>query len=204
MSEMSSTDGGRKRLGGGWITFIVIDVILVIAVLVVAVIVFAGGNGKNDPSVATGPTSSQAPSESAEDPGADAPSDSPEPEESESTDDADEQAKVASPSGNIVCTISEDGATCSISDLEKKPKKDKSCDGTVGHVYTVTEDGVDAPCVPKGKEPGNAGDGVEKLEYGKTANAYGFTCTSDETGMGCKSDKSGQGFTLARAGAETF
>lgn len=204
MSEMSSTGDGRKRLGGGWITFIVIDVILVIAVLVVAVIVFAGGNGKTDPSVATGPTS-QAPSDSAGEPDSDtAPSDSPEPEESESTDDSDEQTEIASPSGNIMCTISEDGATCSIAGLEKKPKKDKSCDGTVGHVYTVTEDGVDAPCVPKGEEPGNAGDGVEKLEYGKTANAYGFTCMSDETGMGCKSDKSGKGFILARSGAETY
>lgn len=204
MSEMSSTGDGRKRLGGGWITFIVIDVLLVLAVLVVAVIVFTGGNGKNDPSVATGPTSSEAPSETAEEPDADTPSDSPEPEESESTDASEEQTEVASPSGNIMCTISEDGATCSIAGLEKKPKKDKSCDGTVGHVYTVTEDGVDAPCVPKGEEPGSAGDGVEKLEYGKTANAFGFTCTSDETGMGCKSDESGKGFTLARAGAETF
>ncbi len=205
MSQMSRTGTGRKPLSGGWITFIVIDVILVLALLIAAVVIFSGGSGKDDPAVATGPTSTQTGSETGEPTNADdVTAESPEPEESESSDPTQEQIKIASPSGNIVCTITEDAATCSIADLAKKPKKDKSCDGTVGYIYTVTEDGVEAPCIAKGQEPGKAGSGTEALDYGKTASAFGFTCTSAETGMGCAYDESGKGFSLARAGASTF
>lgn len=204
MSQLNSTGTGRRPLGAGWITFIVIDVILVVAVLVAAVVVFSGGDKSAQP-VATGPTSSAAPVDSAA-PTETTVDETPEPDSDESgtQDVSQQQTKVASPSGNIVCTITEDAASCSIADLAKKPKKDKSCDGSVGYIYTVTEDGVDAPCVAQGQEPGKAGSGTETLDYGKTASAFGFTCSSDETGMGCAHDGTGKGFSLARAGASTF
>ncbi len=204
MSQMASGGNGRKPLGGGWITFIVIDALLVVAVLIFAVVVFSAGPGKADQPVATGPQSTQ-PSKSAEptEPTV-ATSEDPEPEESESAEPGQKPTKVASPSGNIVCTITEDGASCSIADLAKKPKKDKSCDGSVGYVYSVTEEGVTAPCIAKDEEPGKAGSGTEILDYGKSVSAFGFSCLSDESGMGCTQDDSGHGFSLARAGASTF
>lgn len=192
MSGMSAPGGGRKPLGAGWITFIVIDVILVVAVLIVAIVVFTGG-GRGDDSVATGPTSSAAPQETEA-------SKAPQESGDDASSSSDEVTTVASPSGNIVCTITEDEASCSIAELAKKPKKDKSCDGSIGYVYSVSADGVETPCADS--KPGKAASDVKVLEYGQTASAFGFTCSSEEAGMGCSDDASGHGFRLARAGAQ--
>lgn len=204
MSGMSAPGGGRKPLGAGWITFIAVDVILIVAVLIVAIVLFAGNRRGSDPSVATGPTSSSAPTDQeSPEPTESEPTDpeptDPEATDSETTSTADEATTVASPSGNIVCTIIEDSASCSIADLAKEPEKDESCDGTVGYVYSVTTSGVETPCV--GERPAKAGSDVAVLDYGQTVTAFGFTCSSAETGMGC-SNGSGNGFVLARAGAQ--
>lgn len=182
----------RKPLGPGLVAFIVIDVVLVLGVVIAAVVLLGGGSGAPGASPTTpvaGATTSVAPSApvtSAVRPGG--------------TDQ-----RFATPSGNIVCDITADGARCGIASLAQKPAPVDGCDGSVGFVYVVDGSGkVDVPCVPKKELPKKAGKDVNVLGYGQTSAAYGFTCTSEESGMACVDDATGSGFSLARAGGRAL
>ncbi|WP_102509062.1 hypothetical protein [Sanguibacter massiliensis] len=189
----------RKPLGPGLIAFIVIDVILVVGVVIAAVVLLGGGSGAPGASPTTpvagattpvaGATTSVSPSApvtSADRPGG--------------TDQ-----RFATPSGNIVCDITANGARCGIASLAQKPAPVDGCDGSVGFVYVVDASGkVDVPCVPKKELPKKAGKDVNVLGYGQKSAAYGFTCTSDESGMACVDDATGTGFSLARAGGRVL
>ena len=189
----------RKPLGAGLIAFIVIDVVLVVGVVIAAVVLLGGGSGAPGASPTTpvagattpvaGATTSALPSApvtSADRPGG--------------TDQ-----RFATPSGNIVCDITANGARCGIASLAQKPAPVDGCDGSVGFVYVVDASGkVDVPCVPKKELPKKAGKDVNVLGYGQKSAAYGFTCTSDESGMACVDDATGTGFSLARAGGRVL
>lgn len=182
----------KRPLGPGLIAFIVIDVILVVGVAIAAVVLLGGGSGAPGASPTTpvaGATTSASPSApvtSADRPGG--------------TDQ-----RFATPSGNIVCDITANGARCGIASLAQKPAPVDGCDGAVGFVYVVDASGkVDVPCVPKKELPKKAGKDVNVLGYGQKSAAYGFTCTSDESGMACVDDATGTGFSLARAGGRVL
>jgi hypothetical protein len=107
----------------------------------------------------------------------------------------------ATPSLNITCTISADGAACGIAELDQKPAPDASCGGASGYVAKVDPSGnVTQPCVPKKDQPKKAKGGVAILDYGAQKQAHGFTCVSDKSGMKCVADATGSGFSIARAG----
>lgn len=189
----------KRPLGPGLIAFIVIDVILVVGVVIAAVVLLGGGSGVPGASPTTpvagattpvaGATTSASPSApvmSADRPGG--------------TDQ-----RFATPSGNIVCDITANGARCGIASLAQKPAPVDGCDGSVGFVYVVDASGkVDVPCVPKKDLPKKAGKDVNVLGYGQKSAAYGFTCTSEESGMSCVDDATGTGFSLARAGGRVL
>lgn len=198
---VGSTGGrppGRRPLGPGLVAFIVVDVVLVLAVVVFAVVTFTGGPRDADDATPTqavsGTATPTAASPTAESPTGEAPSDRP---------DGTDQ-RFATPSGNIMCEITVEGARCGIASLATKPAPVEGCAGSVGYVYVVDGSGaVDVPCTAKSDLPKKAGDGTDVLGYGSTARAYGFTCSSEETGMTCVDDASGRGFSLARAGGRT-
>ncbi|UJP38609.1 DUF6636 domain-containing protein [Cellulomonas palmilytica] len=101
------------------------------------------------------------------------------------------------PSGNIACTMSTAGVTCTIASVAYDPPAVAGCDGRTGHVLVLNEDGFSFACV-QGPAPTVAGDDVPTLEYGSSAEVGGYTCRSATDGVRC-TDADGVGFHLARA-----
>ncbi|MGF0116242.1 hypothetical protein ACQFYA_07925 [Promicromonospora sp. Marseille-Q5078] len=182
--------GRRRRLSGGWIAFIAVDVVLVVAMVVFAVQMFTApspGGAQAGADTAASPTPSASASASAEAPMQGEP-----------------LAHFAAPSTNITCSIYADGASCGIAELNQQPAPTEGCDGTTGYVVTVDADGkVAQPCVPAKDQPKAAGGDVDVLDYGDSITEGDFTCRSEDTGMSCTHDPSGNGFSLARAGIGT-
>lgn len=183
----------RRGLSPGMRAFLLVDVVLV---LVFVAILLATRTGAGD---STGsPTAS-------ENPGAPAQSATPGPTRTPwSTEPTGEAELFASPSGNIVCSIAPEGASCSIAELAKEGLvKDEDCQGTVGHIVRVGTDGAERPCVA-GEPPGKAPEATPELDYEDARSAFGYTCTSSRSGMICRHDESGHGFSIARAGSSLF
>ncbi len=195
----------RRRLSPGLLAFLIVDVILVIAVAIAAIVILGDDDGDaplSSPATTTSaPPSSDTPAPTTPEPSA--PTTEP---DAEATDEGptDEPTLFASPSGNITCAISAEGARCGIAQLASKPASIDTCDGSVGYVYIVTEAGVEVPCVAKGERPKKAEGGTTVLDYGDEATGFGFTCESAEDGVTCRNDASGRGFQLARAGGQVF
>ncbi|MCK6211283.1 hypothetical protein KZX45_12085 [Georgenia sp. EYE_87] len=107
---------------------------------------------------------------------------------------AQERSSFASPSQNITCDLA-DSARCTIDDYDFAPPE--GCSGPT--TLAVPRDGEAAPDCG---QPAAAGNGV--LEYGQSATAGFFACTSEQSGMTCWSTLTGRGFAVARAGFQTF
>lgn len=105
------------------------------------------------------------------------------------------------PSKNIVCTLEEAAATCTIANATFTPPAGEACDFR-GQLVQMTENGVAMPCPGEGAQP--AGDDVTVLEYGQSATAGSWACTSSERGIDCFSLADGTGFTLARAAFTSY
>ena len=168
-----------RNLSSGMRTFVAIDGVLVLGLVVLLVItlVRAGGTGfavtatgsATEPSA--GPTTSAAPHATL--------------------------ATFAAPSRNIACTITADGATCTIASITFTPPPINGCTGPIGHVVTVDATGSAMPC-PDGPAPEVAGTDVPVLDYGRSTTVHGYTCVSSTAAMTCWNDVTGQGFTVAR------
>jgi len=113
------------------------------------------------------------------------------------TTPAGEETKFRLPSGNIACTMSGAGVTCTIASIAYDPPAVAGCDGRTGHVLVLNEDGFAFACV-RGPAPTVAGDDVPTLEYGSSSEVGGYTCRSATDGVRC-TDGDGVGFHLARA-----
>lgn len=182
---------GRRGLSPAIIAFIALDVVLVIAAVMVGLSLGSDGSGESpdqagssaSPSVSTSDDASPTPSATPLAQGADA-------------------KQVASPSGNITCTLSPEGAECAIASLAAEPAAADGCEGSVGYVATLTTSGVQTPCMPD--KPAKAGADVPVLAYGAAETVNNFECVSTEAGMRCSDTNTGKGFTLARAGVTRF
>ena len=168
-----------RTLSPGMRTFAAIDAVLVLGLLVLIVVTLARGTGSGSTSATTGasPTTSASPSAS------------PTTHESLSV--------FASPSRNIACTITADGATCTIASITFTPPAINGCTGPVGHVVMVDATGSAMPC-PDGPAPEVAGQDVAVLDYGRRTSVHGYTCESSTAAMTCWNDTTGQGFSIAR------
>ena len=193
----SATHGttGSRGLPPSIIAFIVLDVLLVVAA--VALGLSMGSDGTDTPTAQPSSSASAAVT-----PGS-TPSDdaSPAPSQTPQTVGADGK-KVASPSGNITCTLAPEGAECAIASLATEPAAVAGCEGVAGYVVTLDTSGVHTPCVPA--QPGQADATVPVLAYGDATAVNNFECLSTEAGMKCSNTNTGQGFTLARAGVTRF
>lgn len=173
--------------------FLIVDAVLVAVFLVVAALVVGGvlgGGGSN------GDGDSAAGTQQGSSPGA---STGPSPEASASASASGPAFEsFATPTGNIACTMSADGVTCTIASFTYAAPGAEQCTGTIGHVVVAGSDGVSVPCVD-GPAPVVAGADVPVLEYGFTSSVDGWTCTSGTNGVTCLEDASGTGFRLARA-----
>lgn len=192
--------------------FLAVDVVLVLAFLVVLLATRPGSDESTTPAapIASATSSDSEPTPAQDDAETDDPVDDvPVDDDSASADtddaaDAQEARLFASPSGNIVCSISPEAASCSIAELSDEGLvDDDSCDGTVGHVVRVTEEEAERPC-DTGRAPGKAPSGTPELDYEESTSAHGYTCTSSRSGVICRHDGTGHGFSIARAGSSLF
>lgn len=109
-------------------------------------------------------------------------------------------ASFALPSGNIACSMTIEGVTCTIASITFAPPPAQGCTGDTGdtgHVVTLDARAVTFPCVD-GPPPAVADAGQRVLQYGSTASVGDFTCASATNGVTC-TNGSGTGFRLARA-----
>jgi hypothetical protein len=186
MAWEPEVQGTTKRTSRGLSTrmkvFIVVDALLLVALLVF-VISLSGSDSGSSPSASgarsTTPSAAATPGQTA------------------STGAAANLGSFALPSGNIACTITDKGATCTIASITFAPPPAGTCKGTVGHVFTVGPDGASVPCT-EGPAPVVAGSDVPVLEYGRVASVSGYTCESSTSGVTCRNDSTKKGFTLAR------
>lgn len=182
----------RRGLSPALIAFIVFDVLLVVAVVVLGFSMASGGD--DEPTAAPTSASSGASSAPAATDDAQAPASPDAP--------AEGTKRVASPTGNITCDLSPEGASCTIAALAAEPAADPACEGTVGYVVVLDPSGVSTPC--EENRPAKAAADVPVLEYGSAETVNNFECASSESGMTCTDTNTGKGFTLARAGVTTF
>jgi len=157
--------------------FVIVDAVLVALLLILAIMYLGGDDGGSDDADA-GSTATSAPTSS-------------------SSSTSTEPVTFALPSGNIACTMSVDGVTCSIASYTYAPPVVAGCTEVTGHVIVLNADGVAFDCV-SGPPPAVAGDDVPVLEYGLTTSVGDYTCRSATDGVQC-TDGSGTGFQLARA-----
>lgn len=99
------------------------------------------------------------------------------------------------PSGNIVCTLSSRGATCTIARFTYSPPAAAGCTGRTGHLVVLSDAGVEVPCV-EGPTPQVTGD-ARQLAYGTSLTRGDFTCASGTDGVTCTQGSTGTGFRLA-------
>lgn len=182
---------GRRGLSPAIIAFIALDVVLVIAAVMIGLSLGSDESGESPDQAG----SSASPSAPVSDDAAPTPSATPLAQGADSK-------QVASPSGNITCTLSPEGAECAIASLAEEPAAVDGCEGSVGYVATLTPSGVQTPCMPD--KPAKADAAVPVLAYGAAETVNNFQCVSTEAGMRCSDTNTGKGFTLARAGVTRF
>jgi hypothetical protein len=178
MAALASMSRGMK-------IFLAVDALLVVAVVLVAIAVLGGGSDQAEPDGGSSPSQSAG---------------------SGATDGATDAAaqSFASPTGNISCTMSPDGVTCSIANKQFDVPAAEGCTGTTGHVIVLnTSDGMTTPCV-EGPAPAVASADVPVLEYGSSKTVGPYTCTSASNGMSCVVDETGEGFRVATAALTTL
>jgi len=160
--------------------FVIVDAVLVVLLLILAIGYLNRGGGDDDGSAQTTTGASAASTPSAS-----------------SSATSNEPVAFASPTGNIACTMSVDGVTCTIASYTYAPPVVAGCTEVTGHVIGLSADGVAFQCV-SGPAPAVAGDDVPVLDYGLTTSVGDYTCRSATDGVQC-TDASGTGFQLARA-----
>ncbi|WP_461023343.1 hypothetical protein [Thalassiella azotivora] len=105
-----------------------------------------------------------------------------------------------SPSGNIGCTLSSDGARCDIGSRSwEPPPPPPGCEGEWAAGVRVGPDGAGLVCATDSL----LGQG-ETLEYGESLERGTYRCDSSRDGMRCEETVAGIGFTVARAEYTTF
>jgi hypothetical protein len=167
------------------------DVVLVLGLVVAAIVVLGGGSDGGGTTADPSAPAAQAASGAATD-GA------------TSGATSDVATSFASPTGNIACTMSPDGVTCTIANIQYSVPASEGCTGTTGHTVMLNEsDGVTTPCV-EGPAPAPASADTPVLEYGQTQTVGPYTCTSGSNGMSCVVDETGAGFRVATAALTTL
>lgn len=179
------------NLSRGVKIFLAVDVVLVLGLVVAAIVVLGGGSGDGGSTATPSAPASQAASGGATDDAA-------------SGATSDTATSFASPTGNIACTMSPDGVTCTIANIQYTVPASDGCTGTTGHTVVLNEaDGVSTPCV-EGPAPAPASADTPVLEYGQTQTVGPYTCTSGSNGMACVVDETGDGFRVATASLTTL
>lgn len=105
--------------------------------------------------------------------------------------------RVAAPSGNIVCQLTEDAVTCTVFETNDGDAFGEKCeDGTV--TVQATADGVGLKC-----DSPVAAEGMASVDYGNFGQFGNVACGSQFNGVSCWNQETGQGFGVSRQGWTT-
>jgi hypothetical protein len=106
-----------------------------------------------------------------------------------------------SPSHNIGCILTEQGARCDIREHDwPLPKRPKSCEFDYGASLFVGRSGRgEYGCVSD-----SAMGAGPVLPYGESIHKGRFVCTSEEAGVRCVNRRNGHGFLLSRQRVRLF
>jgi hypothetical protein len=106
-----------------------------------------------------------------------------------------------SPSHNIGCIMSEQGARCDIRQHSwPLPRRPKSCEFDYGGSVFIGDRGRgEYGCVSD-----SAMDAGPVLPYGEQLRKGRFVCTSEEIGVRCANRRNGHGFLLSRQSVTFF
>ena len=111
-------------------------------------------------------------------------------------------AGFRSPSGNIGCYVSGQGARCDIRNKDwEAPPKPASCELDWGFGLAVDRHGrADYVCAgDTAIDPGNP-----VLRYGDRINRGRFRCKSKQSGVECVNRRNGHGFKISKQRAKPF
>ena len=113
---------------------------------------------------------------------------------SQAREEASDLVAFSSPSGNIDCEVSSQGARCDIADHTwKAPAQPSSCTGAWGDAVQVTAERARLLCATSSLRGGKA------LGYGRSVTRGDFRCDSDKDGVTCTHRPSHHAFSVARA-----
>lgn len=188
---MSLQQPGRERdpLGPGMMTFIVVDVILVLTFLALLALLGTGGGSGTGASTSGGTPAAET---------------TPDTTAPASPTDPETLSAFVLPSGNIWCAMTDTSAACTILQYTfTSPEVPADCEGTVGNVLSLTAGQTPALACVTG-EPQPAPAGTPTLEYGQASTVGEMTCHSSTNGATCRHNPSGAGFSVARGGYTFF
>lgn len=111
-------------------------------------------------------------------------------------DSAQELDAVASPTGNITCSLEGDSVGCSVAEHRYGDDIEGCADGP----FSIVVAGEDA--APDCSQ--EFGSGAQTLAYGESAVNGDVACTSESDGMTCWNVMTGKGFTVSRGSYDTF
>ena len=106
--------------------------------------------------------------------------------------------ELRSPTGNIVCKLSEDTASCSVLERNFEDSSLEDCEAGPFSIQVAAGDAA--------LDCGSSflSDSAQTLEYEDSAVHGDMACTSRFDGMTCWNTMTGKGFTVSRSMYETF
>ena len=116
----------------------------------------------------------------------------------EAADPTVREVVFRSPSGNILCRITVEQATCAALEFAyRPPPRPQSCEVTAwGHTLAIGTFGP-GKFLCRGDPPANTVSPPE-LSYGDRVRLGPFVCASDQLGVICENRGTGHGFALSR------
>lgn len=188
---------GEKRvrpwpwlIGGGCL---VLALLLVIAAVIAGQAWLSADSGEYEREPTTSSSPSAPPTEAEKEPEEETPRPDP---VSPAPDGAREIGAIASPTGNISCTLEEDRVGCSVAERDFSEGVEDCPDGPFS--IQVADSEATTAC-------GQAfGGGGTTLEYDSSAVKGDMACTSRFDGMTCWNTMTGRGFMVNRVTVETF
>lgn len=110
--------------------------------------------------------------------------------------DAKAMSSVASPSGNIVCSLAGDTVSCSL----REHRLSEHC--PTDQPVSVQVEGEAEPRIGCGQDADDPQ--APQLDYGASATDGTVACTSRKDGMTCWNTVTGRGFMVSRGTLDTF
>ncbi len=108
------------------------------------------------------------------------------------------------PSGNIACILSDEGARCDIAKRDWNAPRPAGCPGQMDYGQGLTVEDGDGPGTVVCAGDTTLDPSAPVLDYGESTSVGDFTCTSEEDGVTCRDDGDNRGFFISKQAYELF